>query len=719
MSIRIKILFGTISVLIFAIGINTFFFKKSTEEIQRKISVNLLRINEGANSELYNQITNYKRIANSISYTLLKVINIEEFFRRQLEEYFEFKEIYYTTLRGKVISHFPYNPTNEELDFSKFSYWRKAISKQMVTVSSVNKDFGYPAVIITSPVFIEYGEGMTRELQGMLSIVIPEDKLFFLLYSNSYEELEPSLIDLKGNILSHKDKEVLLNETIDNFFESKFVLSRFKTNLKNISDDEIKWFRYNEDNVEYFLTFSRITGMPWYLVFKGKMHLYTQNIENLSSQAFSTLIISVIFAIIVLYTLVSFIVNRPVELLIKSMNDVKEGYYGKQVYLKQKDEIGDLAKSFNYMSQNLALSQKEIYESEERFRLLTETNPHGILVHKKGQLIDVNQTFLDMTGYNADEVLHSNVLRFASKESLEQIKGNMLSKTMKSYEVFLIRKDGSKFPAEIISQQASYHGEEIRIATVIDISERKKMELLRESVERIARHDLKNPLNAILGFAHIISRMELTEKLEKFIASIRQNAFHMLYMIDHSFDLFKMEQGTYVFKPIKVNLIQLFKKLDEEFITLFKNINVKTEFYLNDKKLDWNESYYIDGEPIHLERLFSNLIKNAIEASQTGDTVQIHIYEEDYRELDESYIIVDIANKLSIPKDIRDRFFDRYITSGKEGGTGLGTYSAMLIAKNHKGDIWFTTSEEEGTHLLIKLPVSHVNSNIGSFFIQN
>ncbi len=57
-----------------------------------------------------------------------------------------------------------------------------------------------------------------------------------------------------------------------------------------------------------------------------------------------------------------------------------------------------------------------------------------------------------------------------------------------------------------------------------------------------------------------------------------------------------------------------------------------------------------------------------------------------------------------IPKEIRERFFERYVTSRKQGGTGVGTYSALLIAKTHGGDITFTSSEDKGTQLIITLP---------------
>ncbi|MFW6223687.1 MAG: ATP-binding protein, partial [Spirochaetota bacterium] len=65
---------------------------------------------------------------------------------------------------------------------------------------------------------------------------------------------------------------------------------------------------------------------------------------------------------------------------------------------------------------------------------------------------------------------------------------------------------------------------------------------------------------------------------------------------------------------------------------------------------------------------------------------------------------VRIHNGKPVPADVRDRFFERYATSGKKGGNGLGTYIANLVAGVHNGRIWFDTDDERGTDLYVELP---------------
>jgi signal transduction histidine kinase len=76
---------------------------------------------------------------------------------------------------------------------------------------------------------------------------------------------------------------------------------------------------------------------------------------------------------------------------------------------------------------------------------------------------------------------------------------------------------------------------------------------------------------------------------------------------------------------------------------------------------------------------------------------------------DDNEVCVDIHNLGVIPESVRNRFFERFSTSGKPGGTGLGTYSAHLIAKTHGGSITYDTSELEGTHVRIFLPKKTTN----------
>jgi signal transduction histidine kinase len=102
----------------------------------------------------------------------------------------------------------------------------------------------------------------------------------------------------------------------------------------------------------------------------------------------------------------------------------------------------------------------------------------------------------------------------------------------------------------------------------------------------------------------------------------------------------------------------------------------------------------VAGNQLLLYSMLHNLVRNATEASTAGDTVRITLADGEIR----------IHNRAAVPEIMRGRFFEKYATSGKENGSGLGTYSARLITEAHGGSIAMTTSEVDGTTLTIVLP---------------
>src|SRR5207244_10546541 len=83
--------------------------------------------------------------------------------------------------------------------------------------------------------------------------------------------------------------------------------------------------------------------------------------------------------------------------------------------------------------------------------------------------------------------------------------------------------------------------------------------------------------------------------------------------------------------------------------------------------------------------LLANLLKNAVEASIEGSAVTITIRED-------SAAFIEIHNDGAVPAQVHSRFFEKYATAGKDAGTGLGTYSARLMARVQGGDVTMKSS---------------------------
>jgi CheY-like chemotaxis protein len=120
---------------------------------------------------------------------------------------------------------------------------------------------------------------------------------------------------------------------------------------------------------------------------------------------------------------------------------------------------------------------------------------------------------------------------------------------------------------------------------------------------------------------------------------------------------------------------------------------------VNGGEIKGGEKFNVMGDELLCYSMLSNLLKNAVEASPDGGEININLDEDKNGK-------ISISNDGAVPEEIRDNFFDKYTTSGKQDGTGLGTYSASLIARTQGGDISMRTSDEQGTTITITMPTA-------------
>ncbi|HDQ13560.1 MAG TPA: HAMP domain-containing histidine kinase, partial [Sediminispirochaeta sp.] len=228
--------------------------------------------------------------------------------------------------------------------------------------------------------------------------------------------------------------------------------------------------------------------------------------------------------------------------------------------------------------------------------------------------------------------------------------------------------------------------------------ELEKMTRNRDRVDQILRHDLKSPLNGIIGTAKLLLNGDIEEGRDELLSMIEQSGFKILHMIDNSLDQYQMEDGTYHLRVEPVDIVKVLEELRGEFASQLTLKELSLD-YVFPPDISGQESI-VEGEELKLASMLSNLLKNAVEAAPRGSSVQVTLTVDRAQDR----VNMDIHNMGSIPEEIRTNFFQRYITSGKQHGTGLGTYSAKLIVDVHGGEISFASSEEEGTHLYISLP---------------
>lgn len=366
----------------------------------------------------------------------------------------------------------------------------------------------------------------------------------------------------------------------------------------------------------------------------------------------------------------------------------------------------------------------DLDESEKRLRRIIESTPVGICITNEDGIYEyVNPTYCRLYGYDERELIGNSFLIVVPAEHREELARLHAEFMGRRYELrgewSVVKKGG--LPMSILADAAYIIDTDHRpkkVTFVLDITERKRAEELLEQtveqlnleiqrreileqtkneVERMIRHDLRNPLNGIMAAAEILMADDLSDEQRDLCVMIRESGGKLNSMLSASMDLVRMERGSYVLKAEPVDLCAVLKTVRQEMRPLAGSEGVTVAFILDGEPMDWDSKLPLEGETLYVADLFANVIRNAVEGSKRGDTVTVKLTSGETYE-------ISIHNTGVVPDEIRDIFFERYATAGKKSGTGLGTYVAALITKVHNGTIAFETDEQKGTTVRISLP---------------
>jgi two-component system sensor histidine kinase/response regulator len=219
---------------------------------------------------------------------------------------------------------------------------------------------------------------------------------------------------------------------------------------------------------------------------------------------------------------------------------------------------------------------------------------------------------------------------------------------------------------------------------------------LRHHVEQIVRHDIKGPLAGIIGLVQgLRDDASLSPFQAEQLKAVEESAMEILNLVNGSSELFKIETGRYTLDPRPVKVGDILRRVIEIVRPVFNGKQLHLELVGDANHLAAAEAL---GDPMLCYSLFQNLVKNASEASPENGRVVVTVH-------DGNPLRVVIENAGVVPAEIRDRLFEKFVTFGKAGGTGLGTYSAKLLVEAQGGGIAVDVSDTENrTSITVSLP---------------
>ncbi|TXT38421.1 MAG: cheY-7 [Comamonadaceae bacterium] len=211
------------------------------------------------------------------------------------------------------------------------------------------------------------------------------------------------------------------------------------------------------------------------------------------------------------------------------------------------------------------------------------------------------------------------------------------------------------------------------------------------------RHDIKGSLAGIVGMVqNLADDNSMAPRHVEKLRLVEKTAQQVMDMVNLSGELYKMETGNFKLKAVPVNIGEVLHNIVDMSRSAFfdKGLTIEVD---TDTPVG-TELPQAMGELSLCYSLFQNLIKNACEAAPPGTRVVVALR-------DESPLRIEISNSGVVPHELRERFFDKFSTSGKAGGSGIGTYSAQLLARAQHGSIRMATFDADNrTAITVTLP---------------
>lgn len=364
---------------------------------------------------------------------------------------------------------------------------------------------------------------------------------------------------------------------------------------------------------------------------------------------------------------------------------------GAQDYLAKGDVTYDILEKTVKYSIERKNTEEALLSSEKRFRAVVETAKVSIITaDHKNKIMTWNKGAELSFGYSEAEIIGRplTTLMPAHARKLESPeRAHLIGKTA---ELTAIRKDGSEFPIEL-SLDTWTTAEGTFISAIIrDITERKRVEALKDELIGNVSHELRTPLTVI---RECISQMieglfgEPSQKQKYYLAKILQNVDRLTHLIENFLDVSKIEEGNTGINRQRVDLIGLIKESVSTFVLQAEKKGLRMVTQFSDERIE------VDVCQEEIMRVFINLLGNALKFTDKG---AITVSAIDTPKLIECCIK---DSGKGIPREDLPRLFnkfeqlDRQVGPG-EKGTGLGLYICKKIIEWHGGTL--TVESEYG-----------------------
>jgi len=372
-----------------------------------------------------------------------------------------------------------------------------------------------------------------------------------------------------------------------------------------------------------------------------------------------------------------------------------------------------LARS-NRRAIRFANKMTEGYESKASHlnNIINKANDGLITINQKGVIQSFNPACEDVFGYKANEVIGENIKMLMPAPYHDEHDGylqNYHDTGEKKIiglgrEVSGQRKDGIIFPMDLSVSELYSKGEKIYSGIIRDITQRKKAEddLLQsnEELERfayVASHDLQEPLRMVTNFTSLLNENyadKLDDEAKQYIEFANDGAKRMQGLVEDLLEYARLGGEGDRDENVDVN----------DILNLVKE-NLGDAISASKATITHDNLPNIRTNPVRFMRLFQNLIGNGLKYQNEGKAPVIHVSAE---EKDGEWLFSIRDNGIGMKQEYCQKIFEpfkRLHGKSQYSGTGMGLSICRKIVENSNGEIWATSTPDEGSIFYFTIPI--------------
>ena len=377
-------------------------------------------------------------------------------------------------------------------------------------------------------------------------------------------------------------------------------------------------------------------------------------------------------------------------------------------------------------------AEKALQRSQILWQQIVETAQDIIIrADINGRILYVNKVAEQITGYAISELIDAQFYELVPEDYRQKVKRfymkQFLNKNENAYlEVPVIKKNGEiiwlaqnmqtvMIDDEIVEFQAV-----ARDITVAKQSEKKLIDA-KEQAEEARRleeeflanisHEMRTPLNAIVGVTNLLVQSELSEEQKEFTTALRSSSNQLLSVINDLLDLSKIEKGLIEFVQTQIVMKEFGKEIAADFSALAGNRGLTLNVHVDDKFPE-----IVIGDKNRLQQILTNLIGNSIKFTEKGSIdVYFDIVSNTEISLRASFSVQDTG--IGIDSDALPNIFEDFkqahINSHLSfAGTGLGLSIVKKLVELQGGSIEVESEVGKGSEFKFELDFDSFSSDL-------